>query len=475
MMESSRTSPLGRHDNFSTARVRCGARCESLERRTLFAATALYLTESMTPAGLELSIGGSRGDDRISVVAYGDTLMLANKGGWSLTVPNHYALLNINAAKGNDVVIVDGSVTTDAIVRGSNGDDTISGGAGNDRIYGGYGRDRILGGPGDDTIVTIGDSVQDRISGGDGLDSFWTDSNRSEIITDASADEWANGGVNRVAAFHPNPGAASLVSDGAIAGSRDLGGHDLPDPKPVVWTSMVYTDFSGLPLFPTAGPQATDVKQGRIGDCYFLAPLASLTQENPDLIRRLVIELGDGTYAVRFRKDGGSVYVRVDNDLVTWRGGTTPLYAQLAPEGAMWVAIVEKAYANFRRGEGTYASIDRGWMREGYGALGVASEAFPRIHAEPIDVLARVRTELDKGAAMTWATDRVPAGVPLIDYHVYMIDDVQLDADGRPASIRLLNPWGTDGAGNDGADDGYVTLTAAQGASVNAIVEFAYV
>lgn len=475
-MESPRTSPLERHDNLAAGRVRCDARCESLERRTLFAGTPLYLTESMTPAGLELSIGGSRGDDRISVVAYGNTLMLANKGGWSLTVPNHFALLNINAAKGNDVVIVDGSVTTDAIVRGSNGDDTISGGAGNDGLYGGYGRDRILGGSGDDTIVTIGDSVHDRVSGGDGFDSFWTDSNRSEIITDATADEWAGGGVNRVAAFYPNPGAASLASNEAIAGSRDLGADDLPDPKPVgVTGAATYTGFSGLPLFPTAGPRATDVKQGWIGDCYFLAPLASLAQENPDLIRRLVVELGDGTYAVRFRKDGSSVYVRVDNELVIWNGGTTPLYAKLGPEGAMWVAIVEKAFANFRRGEGTYASIDRGWMNEAFGALGFASETFPRINGEAIDVLARAKTELDKGAAVTWATGHIPAGVPLIGDHVYTIDDVQLDAEGQPAFIRLLNPWGFDGAGNDGADDGYVTLTAAQAASVNAIIEFAYV
>ncbi len=473
-MESPRTSPLKRHDNLLTGRAGYGARCESLERRTLFAGTPLYVTESMTPAGLELSIEGSRGDDRISVVAYGNTLMLANKGGWSLTVPNHFALININAAKGNDVVIVDGSVTTDAIVRGSNGDDTISGGAGDDRIYGGYGRDRILGGPGDDTIVTIGDSVQDRVSGGDGFDSFWTDSNRSEIITDASADEWANGGVNRVAGFYPNPGPASLASNEAIAGSRDLGAHDLPDPKPLAG-SATYTEFTGLPLFPTAGPQATDVKQGWIGDCYFLAPLASLAQENPDLIRRLVVELGDGTYAVRFRRDGGSVYVRVDNDLVISNGVMTPLYAKLGPEGAMWVAIVEKAFANFRRGEGTYASLHSGWMNEAFGALGFASETFYGTNGEPIDVLARAKTELNKGAAVTWATGSIPAGIPLIADHVYTIDDVQLDAEGQPAFIRLLNPWGSDGGGNDGADDGYVTLTAAQGASVNPIIEFAYV
>jgi len=40
---------------------------------------------------------------------------------------------------------------------------------------------------------------------------------------------------------------------------------------------------------------------------------------------------------------------------------------------------------------------------------------------------------------------------------------VNVDAQGQPVSVTLRNPWGTDGGGsNDGANDGYVTLTGAQ-------------
>jgi hypothetical protein len=36
------------------------------------------------------------------------------------------------------------------------------------------------------------------------------------------------------------------------------------------------------------------------------------------------------------------------------------------------------------------------------------------------------------------------------------------DAAGTLKSLVLRNPWGMDGAGSDGRNDGYVTLTAAQ-------------
>jgi hypothetical protein len=188
-----------------------------------------------------------------------------------------------------------------------------------------------------------------------------------------------------------------------------------------------------------------------------------------------VVELGDGTYAVRFEKDGASVYVRVDNDLPIWPGKTTPVYAGLGPEGAMWVAIVENAFAFFRRNLGTYESIHGGWMNEPCEVLGFEPQRIIRGFTNPTDVIARVKAELDAGAAMTFGTSTVPAGIPLVSGHAFMIDAVILDEEGNPAFMRLLNPWGTDGAGNnDGADDGYVTITAEQVAAAFVGIVFSY-
>jgi hypothetical protein len=39
---------------------------------------------------------------------------------------------------------------------------------------------------------------------------------------------------------------------------------------------------------------------------------------------------------------------------------------------------------------------------------------------------------------------------------------VTTDAAGKATALRLRNPWGEDGAGNDSTDDGYVTVTPQQ-------------
>jgi hypothetical protein len=56
----------------------------------------------------------------------------------------------------------------------------------------------------------------------------------------------------------------------------------------------------------------------------------------------------------------------------------------------------------------------------------------------------------------------VPAGIPLASNHAYAIIAVNTDADGTPVSLVLRNPWGIDGAGNDGTNDGFVTITREQ-------------
>ena len=456
-MHPTRTSPSRRHDHLRLA----DARFELLERRVLFTGTALYLTEVTTAAGLELSIDGSPGDDRISVVAYGDSLTLANKGGWWTTVPNHFALIHINAARGHDVVIVDGSVTTGSIVRGSNGDDTIMGGAGDDRIYGGFGRDRILGGAGDDTIVSIGDSVQDRVSGDAGFDSFWTDSQKTEVVTDASPEERAAGAVHRVDEFLSPPQPVSSSTETSTASpfvmTRDLGAQDLPDPQAAA--SAISVNFADSPLFADAGPTEFDIAQGQVGDCYLLATLAAVAKQEPTLIRQSIAELGDGTYAIRFKRGDLFVYVRVDADLPAYTVTSPPMYAKLGVQGSLWAALIEKGYAFFRTGAGTYGSLQAGWMSEVFDALGTPSQAIWRTGQVPPDLLAVLKTELDAGAAITWATNTVPAGVPLVASHAYSVESITLDASGVAISVTFRNPWGKDGGGSsDGANDGLVTL-----------------
>ena len=67
--------------------------------------------------------------------------------------------------------------------------------------------------------------------------------------------------------------------------------------------TITYTTASGT-LFSGSGPQYSDVHQGNIGDCYFVATLGEVALRNPNAIQNMFIANSDGTFEVRFYQAG---------------------------------------------------------------------------------------------------------------------------------------------------------------------------
>jgi hypothetical protein len=113
------------------------------------------------------------------------------------------------------------------------------------------------------------------------------------------------------------------------------------------------------PLFDAAGLSVKDIKQGAIGDCFFMGSLAAVAAAQPDALRRMIHDNGDGSYTVSFN---GMAPQRVDGDLYVLGDGSLPYARNTSGDQnprtmELWVSIAEKAYAQARGG---YDAINGG-------------------------------------------------------------------------------------------------------------------
>lgn len=188
-----------------------------------------------------LVISGTSGNDVIRVREFDSALQVSmnnvNMGSYT-----GIERLVINAGNGNDTVIVEDTVTVNAVISGGKGNDTITGGAGHDIILGDEGND-ILGG---------GIFGRDVIIGGDGGDQINIDpSTSSSSFTDG---DLMIAGISRYETEQSNLYAihTEWISSNPFATrvnnlKNGVGG------LPILNSSTVMNDFDLDELFSTPG------------------------------------------------------------------------------------------------------------------------------------------------------------------------------------------------------------------------------
>jgi hypothetical protein len=415
-------------------------------------------------------IHGNAGDDTIyggpsSNYIYGDAGNDVIYGGGNVYNQLHGGDGNdtINGSTGSSTNVIFGDAGNDRLFARGYGKNTVNGGDGDDQLFAGPARSTLNGDNGDDVLVSIGGSHSDVVNGGGNLDEFWVDADSTEVI-DANFIEALAGTVHRVSSF---ANGASInrngqnITDPNTSRAYDDGSHYYPDSH----------NFSDHALFASTGPGEDDIRQGQCGDCYFLAGLSGTAKTDPLTIRKSVVDLGDGTYAVQFWKNGQRSFYRVDADLPVYQGTSSPYYAQLGAEGSMWVPIMEKAFTYFRSGANSYQSIWGGGDDEFRALNGQLETSVTGANASAL--LSNIQAQLNANKVVIAGTPNVDPtnGCPCVENHMYTVDHVNFQTMNVPllgqitvpVSITLRNPWGYDGAGSDSnTSDGYVTATASQ-------------
>jgi Ca2+-binding RTX toxin-like protein len=427
------------------------------------------------------SLFGGDGFDEVSYFAYGQpvTVSLSGNSGNGAPGENDFVAATFEAIRGgskNDILTGNASNNAifgdlgDDIIRTGAGNDTVDAGFGDDRVWGEdgndkldgtWGKDELFGGRGNDTLV--GGYDDDRlISLGGGVD---------EVEGKTGRDLFVAGNEDNVKDYKPaEKDTLHKISYFSNFVSTELDGQNLPDPSLSGMNAHYDKRFNNIPLFHKPGPQTEDVIQGSIGDCYFVSGLAAIAHSPKDgIIERNIVDLGDGSYMVKFFDDATPKWFRVDNQLPIKNKTFDEVAFAKTRSGAdasMWVPIYEKAFAIHRTGVAKYEEIvgdndwtDPGMPYETYGAFGLWHDTDEVIFNDLETYMQKMRNFLQAGGAVTASTDPPWLGCDITPFHVYTVLNVSADL----KHVTIRNPWARDDtAFASGPNDGVITISAEQ-------------
>ena len=283
-----------------------------------------------------------------------------------------------------------------------------------------------------------------------------------DVVLGNTANAYWNGGSSSAVALGNLSATSSTTQVNELIGKWFLG-TDMPSANiAAVNGSNIATSYAAvnLPLFTAAGPKATDVNQGDLGDCYFLSALGEVAMQDPSLISSMIQSNGNNTWSVEFWINGKADYVTVNNELPlmtggqSYAGGAKELFANTTT--SLWVPLVEKAYAQLMEqtsvtpGEqlglhgDAYEDTSSGWAWSLTELTGQNYNSYSLYSGEASSTISSILGTLQSAFAagqellMGTSGQAVASGSNLVADHMFMVSGVNASA----GTVSLMNPWG---------------------------------
>jgi Calpain family cysteine protease len=212
------------------------------------------------------------------------------------------------------------------------------------------------------------------------------------------------------------------------------------------------------------GATYADIKQGYLGDCYFMASLCETALRSPAAISNMFVVNGDGTYTVKFYNNGQAAYVTVDSYLPT-NGAGRLIYAGLGKlyndaGNELWTALAEKAYVQINEmgwlrsglpgnGQNSYSAIEGGYIYAALGQItGQRTTAFAMTSGG--SSFTTFVNAYNAGKLIGFASKSNPTSSKVVGGHAYAV----VGYNAANGTVTLFNPWGV--------EYGLVTMTWAE-------------
>lgn len=181
------------------------------------------------------------------------------------------------------------------------------------------------------------------VTGGISVTPYLQQITDNVILGNPANSNWTGGG-NVAVPLGNLTAASNEVQVNELIGKWFLG-TDLPVAKVKIDGAPNFSvthKAATTPLYAN-GVSMSDINQGNLGDCFFLAGLAEVAAQNPSAIQSMITDNGNSTYGVCFTINGKADYVTVDNDLA----GGGNIFNHGADD---WGGLIEKAYAQLQAG-----------------------------------------------------------------------------------------------------------------------------